>query len=99
MLTDLSHDERQLADLMSAISERCYYAGWIENLEYILWASLNDGVRKYGHDIISQEDIDKLGEYSRDLNCWIYMDEITEETAIDLLTWRKMFDKELIRNP
>ena len=99
MLNALTSGQRQLADFMSDISEKCYYAGWLENLEYVLWDAIINGQRKFGHGIISQQDIDKLEQLSKDCNCWIYYNDITEETAIDLLLWRQKFDNDVIQNP
>ncbi|HEX6180949.1 MAG TPA: hypothetical protein VFZ47_06855 [Chitinophagaceae bacterium] len=37
MLSDLTNEQRELETFMSDISERCWYAGWLEVTEYILW--------------------------------------------------------------
>jgi hypothetical protein len=37
VLSVLSPGAAQLADCMSDISEKCYYASWLDGLEYILW--------------------------------------------------------------
>ncbi len=56
----LTSEQKKLADFMSEISERCYSAGWLKNLEYVLWDTLNNGTRKFGQDKISHDDIDEL---------------------------------------
>ena len=81
MLIGLRIKQRQLAEFMSDLSERCYSASWLENLEYILWDTLLNGQRKFGHDNITQQDIVHLNQLSQDSNCWIYFDDKTEETA------------------
>ncbi|WP_165499728.1 hypothetical protein [Pedobacter frigidisoli] len=45
---------------MREISEYCYSAGWMLNLEYALWDALLNGKRKYGQSIISEIDIEIL---------------------------------------
>ena len=99
MLNALTIEQRQLADFMSHISEKCYYAGWLKNIEYVLWHAVINGERKFGHGIISLQDIDKLVKLSKTYNCWIYFDDKTEETAIELSAWRQRFDEAISQNP
>jgi hypothetical protein len=99
MLHDLTSEQRQLADFMSNISEKCYYAGWLSNLEYILWDAVNNGEKEFGHGIISDQDVRTLMQLSKDCNCWIYYDDTTEETALDLANWRYKFNEAAIKNP
>lgn len=99
MLNDLTKEQRILADFMSDLSEKCYSAGWLENLEYVLWDASITGERKFGQDIVSQQDIDQLNQLSNDCNCWIYFDDISEETAIELALWRQKFETAISLNP
>ena len=99
MIKDLTRQQQLLADFMSDISERCYYAGWMQNLEYVLWDSLINGERKYGHDNISKNDIDTLRDFSNKANAWIIFSDETEETAVDLHEWKKKFQKDIEQNP
>ena len=52
MKIHLTSEQQKLANYMSEVSERCYSAAWIENLEYVLWDALFSKQRKYGHDFI-----------------------------------------------
>ena len=99
MLNELTIKQRRLAEFMSELSEKCYAAGWLRNLEYVLWNTLLNGERKLGQDFISKTDIVQLNEFSEDSNCWIYFDDDTEETAIDLFTWKQKFKEVLSQNP
>ena len=54
-----------LAQLMSDISERCYYAGWEHGTEHVLWAALRDGPRQWGVDAIRAEDLSLLQQAER----------------------------------
>ena len=74
MQENLNSDQLALAKLMSDISERCNYAGWMSNLEYVLWDALMNGERKYGHDNISTQDIESLKQYSNKAKSWIFFD-------------------------
>lgn len=91
MIKDLTSQQLLLEECMSDISERCHSAGWMQDLEYVLWDAILNGPRKYGHHVITQTDIEKLKELSKDANAWIIYDEEEEETAIDLLEWKQKF--------
>jgi len=99
MLKDLDNLQLALADFMSEISERCYYAGWMSDLEYSLWDALVNGERKYGQDIITKDDIQTLKDLSQRCNCWIYFDDTNEETAIDLDIWKEKFKNYISSHP
>ena len=43
MLTDLTPDQRALAEYMSELSEQAIHAGWIQNLEHALWRARTEG--------------------------------------------------------
>lgn len=94
MLNDLTPDQRILADLMSDISERCYHAGWENNLEYVLWDAVINGERKFGQDIITSEDIERLKLLSERAGCWIINDDVKEETAISLSDWKVRYESD-----
>ena len=91
MIDALTSEQKLLAEVMRGISERCYCAGWMEHLEYILWDALINGQKKYGQDVITRNDIEQLKRLSEKCNCWIYFDDVSEETAIDLELWRQKF--------
>lgn len=95
MLFDLTTEQAALKSFMSEISERCYSAGWMQGLEYVLWGALSDGEREYGHYFITAEDIQQLKLLSSRAACWIYMDDRKEETAIELDSWKAMYSLHL----
>jgi hypothetical protein len=39
----LTPEEHHLRDLMSEISERCWYAGWMGNTEFQVWRLATEG--------------------------------------------------------
>ncbi|MGN7784354.1 hypothetical protein ACTJIJ_07500 [Niabella sp. 22666] len=84
---------------MSELSEKCYSAQWMKNLEYVLWNTILNGPKKYGQDIISKPDIDKLAELSKSCNCWILFDDVEEETAVDLVEWIKKYNDAVSLGP
>jgi hypothetical protein len=93
MLKDLKIYERELADYMSQISEQAYHAGWLAELEYILWSAVIGGKREFGRYFISDEDVETLRSLSAKCNCWIIFDDKNDETAIKLEDWKKMFSE------
>lgn len=99
MESTLTDAQQKLADFMSDISENAYTAGWMSNLEYVLWEAVLSGPRQYGRYFINQDDIDTLINVSNELNCWIYFDEDTWETAIPITEWREKYSRYVIQNP
>lgn len=99
MIKDLTATQNLLANLMSEISERCYSAAWMADLEYVLWDAVTSGPRKYGHGSISEGDITALKKCSNEANCWIYFDDTTEETALRILDWTDKFNAVVAVNP
>ncbi|MBO9703068.1 MAG: hypothetical protein J7604_22840 [Sporocytophaga sp.] len=96
MLSDLTPIQQQLMNIMSGISERCYTAGWMNNLEYVLWNAVMSGPRKYGYDFIREEDIHELRHYSTLCNSWIVFDEGKEETSMQLNEWKRKFENDTL---
>jgi hypothetical protein len=84
---------------MSNISERCYYATWMENLEYVLWHSVIEGPRRYGHDEISADDIRALKMLSERCGTWIFFDDVDGETPISMDLWQEKYTQHINTNP
>jgi len=93
---DLTADERALAQAMSDVSEGCFYAGWLGELEYSLWdlatngaaaASLNPAASKFAWGHCGADELEALLATAIDLaqQCkrWIVWDG---DMATDALT-------------
>ena len=91
MLKDLSPDERNLAELMSRISEESFTAGWMDGLEFELWDILKSDSSKHGY-VITQNEIEELRSLSQICGCWIIYDNAKEETSVDIEVWKKVFN-------
>lgn len=65
--------QRALYELMSEISEGCYFAGWLSGNEYTLWEMVAEpsADRRYGMDEVSERDIQQMREISADIGGWI----------------------------
>jgi hypothetical protein len=96
MLKDLTEHEQKLEEFMSWISEEGHSAGWMCDLEYDLWEIVVGGDRRYSRYSLSQDDIDKLNLLSQKCGCWIVFDDVSEETAVGLETWKKMYSGKII---
>jgi hypothetical protein len=73
MLSDLSAPQRELAEFMSALSERAYSAGWMEGLEFALWRAVSHGPFKYGQLELTVEHSHHLVELSKRCGGWIFL--------------------------
>lgn len=82
---------RILAMKMSAISEYCYCAGWLDGLEFSLWHTMQTGPREWGQRKISQEDIDELKLLSELCDGWVHWVDGSGETFVDMETWLKIY--------
>ena len=78
MLKDLTPDQTRLAQLMSELSEKAYYAGWMSGLEYAL-------------STFSSQDVRNLLRLSEACGGWIVFDDETEETWVPLAEWKRRF--------
>lgn len=99
MYPKLSPDQEALVNYMSEISEECYSAGWMLNLEYVLLDALTSGPRSYGHDLITENNIEILKELSLKTKGWIMFDDLSEETYIEKELWEIKFSKAVNQNP
>ena len=88
MLHDLSSAQRELADYMSALSERAYAAGWIERLEFKLWTAMSQDTPTLGSMPLTQDEILRLRALSERCGGWICFDEKREETFVPAGHWR-----------
>ena len=94
--SDLNTTQSRLMTVMSDISERCYYAGWMQHLEYHLWYAVLNGPIRYGQDNITQSDIDILKDLATSCQSWIVFEE--HEIAIGLDQWKKLYEMALLNH-
>jgi hypothetical protein len=72
---------------MSALSERAYFAGWMDGLELALWKALDGGPLRYGRVELTLEELQHLRDLSERCGGWIRFDPSEEEVFIPLGTW------------
>lgn len=101
---ELTDDQQILADRMSDVSEDCYSAGWMIDLEYHLWELIySDPPRKYGIGPVSDQDVRIFKSLSERIGGWIcYRSDITDkdlpqsewgEVFVPLERWLEMYNK------
>ncbi|MGI4884390.1 MAG: hypothetical protein ACRYFR_05460 [Janthinobacterium lividum] len=73
----LNEKQQALSDFMSEISEEAWYAGWMEDLEYVLWYAMLHGPGNYGRKFIDEQTISQLKQLSEEAESWIIFDDGT----------------------
>lgn len=87
MIDDLTPTQRELATLMSEISEQMWRAGWMKDVEHELWAAVTSQVGRGGRLIPTQAQLDQLARLSKDIGGWIVFDDEREETFVPIAEW------------
>lgn len=82
-----------LALAMEDISQDHYCAGWMRNLEYSLWKMIIDrsADRQYGMYPITDEQLDRLLDLSRECGGWIIYLEDAGSTFVTMEKWLRYF--------
>lgn len=99
----LTPDERKLYELMSEISEDCYFAGWMVGNEYTLWSSIQTGEMRYGMSDIDRDLLAQVAALAVKTGCWIvwrdYKDGLPRNDsstwgpyAIPLVEWNAIYE-------
>jgi hypothetical protein len=69
---DFTPEHQRLEELMSAISEDCYCAGWMMGLEHAIWGALTDGDRRYGMGEMDADHLEACRSLAQSLNGWLF---------------------------
>ncbi len=78
-----------LRKVMSGISEEYWCAGWMHNLEYMLW----DAVIGKREGICSPEEIEQLKYLSGKCSGWIIWDEeAKDERFVPMQDWLRLYE-------
>jgi hypothetical protein len=70
MFAHLSPDQQALAEYMSRLSEEGFRAGWMEDIEYLLWTAVT-GSTAGMRWTLKDEEVEKLRELSELCHGWI----------------------------
>lgn len=104
----ITEKHKELARLMSDISEDCWFAGWMGGLEFSLWQIMqNPDDRMHGMALASIEDIERLRALSDEIGAWpAWCNDLGPDDAIDGLylkwvpldEWRRTYEM-MTNNP
>ena len=82
-------DQKALYDLMSDISEDCFFAVWITGNEYGVWDAINGNAR--GYEQASAEQLQKCRELSNLINGWVIWRDDQDDPDMPLEEWGPYF--------
>ena len=90
MLSNLSSDARALATYMSGLSEEFWCAGWMRDLEFMLW-SVGEGGKTDATLTLTRDQVAKLKSLSNACKGWIVFRSDTGETFVSMSEWMNLF--------
>ena len=93
MLNELTPTQRDLAELMSDISEHVWRAGWMMGLEYELWKELTSATNGSVPALATQEQLERLSQLSKACGGWITFDQEREELFVVLAEWVTRYER------
>lgn len=97
MLSNLSPDARALATYMSDLSEELWCAGWMRDLEFMLW-SVVEGEDACASLTLTRDQVAKLKSLSNACKGWIVFRRDTKETLVSMPEWMHLFAAWLSEN-
>ncbi|SRR6266481_3207189 len=97
ILSNLSPDARALATYMSDLSEELWCAGWMRDLEFMLW-SVVEGKDAYASLTLTRDEVANLRLLSNACKGWIVFRRDTEETFVSMPEWIHLFAAWLSEN-
>jgi hypothetical protein len=90
MLSNLSPDARALATYMSDLSEEFWCAGWMRDLEFMLW-SVIEGGEADASLTLTRDQLATLKSLSNACKGWIVFRRDTQETFVSMPEWMQLF--------
>jgi hypothetical protein len=84
-------EQEQLSAYMSELSEHYYCAGWLNDLEYTLWAMICGDSKSFGLGHVREAELAELTRLALQCGGWIYFDDETWETYIPLAEWMRRY--------
>lgn len=86
----LSSDARALATYMSDLSEEFWCAGWMRDLEFMLW-SVIEGEEADASLTLTRNQLATLKSLSNACKGWIVFRRDTQETFVSMTEWMQLF--------
>jgi hypothetical protein len=100
----LTHVQNDLERFMSNLSERAYFAGWMEGTEERLWAFMSDEKDDgaWGVTTLTKEDrleLRRLSEIAQGWICWVgTAGTLCGVMFVPLEQWRRDFEAKRLRS-
>ena len=94
--SEKTFEQQALKDYMSFISEDLWCAGWLMDLEYILWGLLKnpDMAKDYYYHTFDKTYVEKLKWHMNKANCWFHWNDIIHKAVpIDIPAFEVLFSK------
>lgn len=86
--------------IMARISESCWCASWVPDLEFSLWSMLQGGPRQFGMGDVSDAELDALRRLSdRAGGWWRWSEQECVEVFVSFEEWRAICDAQGSRHP
>lgn len=98
MFMRLTPDQQELASLMSEISESCYCAGWMRDLEYALWHMMVTGKAELARYRLPPATRDRLKALYERTGGWITFETNEGEVFVPADEWGHRFSAEGARH-
>jgi hypothetical protein len=92
MINDLTPTQRDLAKLMSEISESAWRAVWMQGLEYELWTEVQSTPNARTRRLASPAQLERLSQLSGACGGWITFDQEQEEVFVAFTEWTVLYD-------
>ena len=86
-LKSLKQEQRELAEFISAISERSYWAGWMLGIEREVWTAMHAPGFGGAPLNLTAEEVKHAFAMSSKCAGWIVWDEVHEESFIPIEAW------------
>jgi hypothetical protein len=86
----LSSDARALATYMSDLSEEFWCAGWMRDLEFMLWSAI-EGKEGDASLTLTRRQLATLKSLSNACKGWIVFRRDTQETFVSMPEWMQLF--------
>jgi hypothetical protein len=91
---DFNDGQAKLYQLMSDISEDCWFAGWMMGNEYAIWECMHSGDLRYGFTEMDDALLNQVRELGKQLQGWIVWDDASGDVAfVNVTEWMGRLQK------
>jgi hypothetical protein len=92
-----THEElvrEALLRMMSDLSEDCWCAGWLQNLEFTLWEAMNSGNKELGWGGVAERDFARMKHlHEMAGGWWVWAEGENRQRFVTTEEWLTIIDK------